>query len=100
MPTEAIFINSQVYALPEAEMEDGDYLDAEELEGIRLVFEPEVDFLNMTRQEILDMTLETAAIWQDHTFSAIMEMQDRLRIATEIADLIEMAETQEPDWEL
>jgi len=100
MPVESLFVSSTVYALPEADMEDGDYLDVEDIEGINLVLEPGVDFLNMTRQEILDMTLETAAIWQDQVYSSILVMQDRLTLATEIADLIDMAENQEPDWEL
>jgi hypothetical protein len=100
MPTEALFVNSVAYALPEAEMEDGDALDEEALDGIRLVFEPDADFLEMTSQEIWDMTLETSAIFQDHLNSALLVMQERLCIATEIADLIMRAEEEEPDWEL
>lgn len=100
MPTEALFINSQLFALYDEDQEEGEYLDMEDLDGIRLVFEPDADFLEMTREEVYDMTLETGAIFQNHFYQAALEMQERLRVAEEVADLIMRAEEGDADWEL
>jgi hypothetical protein len=96
----SVYLAAFAYALAEVDQEEGDSLHEEELDGIRVTFEEDVEFHEFEDEDILNMAEEVASIFKEHLMCSLFSMRDVLREGAELADVYDMYENQEPDWEV
>jgi len=95
----SIYLTCTAYALSEVDQTEGESLYEEELGGIRLVFEDE-EFMDFTDEDIVALVEDTAELFKENLCEVLLNMRDEFIEAAELADVYELYEDHDPDWEL